>query len=249
MRLLLRRRIILGISAAGAAFLTAWATIAVSLVSGLALAGYFIVLAGVLQRILAYQDRVAESAALEERRRLAREYHDGLAQELAFLTPRLAAASKREPDLRPLSEAAERALQECRLAIAALTVGTGDDLSAAVIEASEAIARREGTQLTLDVKPGLRAVPKMQAALLRVVSEALTNSVRHGHAERVRVELNNGNGLLLRISDDGVGFDLENAPASGFGLVSMRERVHGLGGEFSVSSAPGAGTIVEARIA
>ena len=102
--------------------------------------------------------------------------------------------------------------------------------------------------MTLDVIPGLRTVPKTQAALLRVVSEALTNAARHGHAERVQVELNNGNGLFLRISDDGVGFDAENALGSGFGLVSMRERIQGLGGELRVSSELGGGTIVEARI-
>ena len=228
--------------------MTVWAMLAVSLASGLALAGYLVVCGGVVHRLLAYQSRVAESAVADERRRLAREYHDGLAQELAFLTPRLAAAARQAPDLRPLSEASERALQECRLAIAALTVGAGNDLSAAVIEASEAIARREGTRLTLAVKPGLRTVPKAQAALLRVVSEALTNSARHGRAERVQVELDNGNGLMLRISDDGIGFDLEQTPGSGFGLVSMRERIQGLGGELLISSEPGNGTIVEARI-
>ena len=62
----------------------------------------------------------------------------------------------------------------------------GNDLSTAVVEASEAITAREGTRLTLDVIPGLRTVPKTQAALLRVVSEALTNAARHGHAERVQ---------------------------------------------------------------
>lgn len=245
---MLRRRIILWLCFLGAAGMTVWATLAVSLASGLALAGYLALSGAVVHRLLAYQSRVAESAVADERRRLAREYHDGLAQELAFLTPRLTAAARKDARLRPLSEAAERALQECRLAIAALTVGAGNDLSTAVVEASEAIAAREGTRLTLDVIPGLRTVPKTQAALLRVVSEALTNAARHGHAERVQVELNNGNGLLLRISDDGVGFDAENALGSGFGLVSMRERIQGLGGELRVSSELGAGTIVEARI-
>ena len=228
--------------------MTVWAALAVSLASGLALAGYLALSGAVVHRLLAYQSRVAESAVADERRRLAREYHDGLAQELAFLAPRLAAAAGPEPRLRPLSEAAERALQECRLAISALTAGAGNDLSAAVVEASEAIATREGTHLTLDVIPGIRTVPKTQAALLRVVSEALTNAVRHGRAERVQVALNNGDGLLLRISDDGVGFDVESPLGSGFGLVSMRERIQGLGGEFRISSEPGAGTIVEARI-
>jgi len=233
---------------AGAVFLTAWAALTVSVVSALALAGYFLVFVGVLYRLLAYQKRVAESAALEERRRLARDYHDGLAQELAFLSPRLAAAARLNRELEPLRQSAERAMQECRLAIAALSMNGEDDLSAAVVETSETIAAREGARLTLDVNPGVRAGQELRETFLRVASEAVTNAARHGHAQTVRVELEGGDATILRVRDDGCGFDPAHPAGSGFGLISMHERVHALGGELRVESVPGDGTLVEVRI-
>jgi signal transduction histidine kinase len=85
--------------------------------------------------------------------------------------------------------------------------------------------------------------------LLRIASEALTNAARHGRAQRVHVELMNGDGVVLRIRDDGVGFDTRSAEGrGGFGLVSMRERVAAVGGELSVVSAEGAGTLIEVRL-
>jgi len=85
-----------------------------------------------------------------------------------------------------------------------------------------------------------------RVALIRIAREAVANAARHGHARTVTLELRDADGIWLRISDDGDGFDL-NAPRSSqsFGLTSMRERTESLGGRFSIASSPGQGATVE----
>jgi len=214
----------------------------------LRLAFYLLILVAVIREIAAYQARIAANAVLDERRRLAREYHDGLAQELAFILPRLQAAAREHSSLEPLRAAAERAMRECRLAINALSLGGHQELSSAVAQTAEEIAEREGTHLELDIAPGLTAPRPMHEVLLRVAGEAVTNAARHGHAQTIQVQLQNSDGTLLRIRDDGVGFDPQAETPSGFGLISMRERIQSVGGELRVSSTPGGGTVVEARV-
>jgi signal transduction histidine kinase len=83
-------------------------------------------------------------------------------------------------------------------------------------------------------------------ALLRIAREAVGNAVRHGRARTVSLQLREVDGVWLRVSDDGDGFDLE-APRSSlsYGLTSMRERTESLGGQFNISSVRGAGTTIE----
>jgi len=211
---------------------------------------YLLILVAVLRQIGAYQAQIARSAALDERRRLAREYHDGLAQELAFIVARLQPLTREHSFLQPIRAASERALQECRWAIGALTVSSNEKLSTALADTVEEIAAREGTRLELDIAPDVDVPRKSQEALLRIAGEALRNAVRHGQAESVRVELLNGERVILRIHDDGVGFDTRtvNRDGGGFGLVSMRERIAAAGGEFRMVSKEGAGTLVEVRL-
>ena len=213
------------------------------------LAFFLLLLIAVIREIAAYQARIAATAAVEERRRLARDYHDGLAQELAFILARLQVAAREHSSLEPLRAAAERAMHECRLAINALAIGESQELSSAVAETTEAIAAREGARLELDIAPGVRVPRQLREVFLRIAGEAVTNAARHGHASTIQVELTNSDGTLLRIRDDGVGFDpVATESNGGFGLVSMSERVRAVGGELRVSSQPGAGTLVEARV-
>jgi signal transduction histidine kinase len=211
-------------------------------------ASYLLLLVAVLREISAYQARIARDAVLEERRRIAREYHDGLAQELAYTVAQLQVASRLHPGFEHVSASAQRAMRECRLAIAALTAGPNEELATAVAETAEGIAAREGARLEIDLEPGITVPRQLRDALVRVTGEALTNAARHGHAQTIRVELLNGDGTFLRIRDDGIGFDPDQPAGSGFGLVSMRERMQALGGEMRVESTPGAGTLVEVRI-
>jgi len=93
---------------------------------------------------------------------------------------------------------------------------------------------------------GERLLPEVESAVFRIVQEALANTIRHAQATRVGVLVERRDGhLLALVEDDGVGFDLEQAAASGrLGLAGMRERAEMLGGSLTVETAPGAGTTV-----
>jgi signal transduction histidine kinase len=101
------------------------------------------------------------------------------------------------------------------------------------------------------VDPEIKIPSAMREALLRIVREAVTNATRHGGASKVRVEFLNGDVLRLKVSDDGKGFDpiVAKEDNDGFGLTTMAERVHALGGELRISSRPTIGTEVEVTIA
>jgi signal transduction histidine kinase len=198
-----------------------------------------LLLAGAAREIGSYWRRLASMAVLEERRRIARELHDGVAQELAYIVAESSGA---------LAAAAERALDESRRAIAALTRPVDEPLELALVQAAEEVAGRVGVQLRIDVCKGTRVSPDEREALIRIVREAITNAGRHGGAENVSVELTNGHGTFLRIADDGSGFDPAHTRVGGFGLVSMRERTEALGGRFKLSSAAGGGTRIEVRL-
>ncbi|HJS70676.1 MAG TPA: ATP-binding protein [Gaiellaceae bacterium] len=198
-----------------------------------------LLLAGAGREIGSYWRRLASMAVLEERRRIARELHDGVAQELAYIVAESSGA---------LAAAAERALDESRRAIAALTRPVDEPLEVALVQAAEEVAGRVGVQLRIEVGRGAEVSPDEREALIRIVREAITNAGRHGGAENVSVELSNGNGTRLRISDDGSGFNPRETRVGGFGLVSMRERTEALGGRFKLTSEAGEGTRIEVRL-
>ena len=198
-----------------------------------------LLLAGAAREIGSYWRRLASMAVLEERRRIARELHDGVAQELAYLVAESTGS---------LAAAAERALDESRRAIAALTRAVDEPLEVALVQAAEEVAGRVGVQLRVDVCEGAKVTPDEREALIRIVREAITNAGRHGGATSVSVELTNGHGTLLRIADDGSGFDPRHTRVGGFGLVSMRERAEALGGRFTLCSEDAGGTKIEVRL-
>ncbi|MFL5913365.1 MAG: sensor histidine kinase [Gaiellaceae bacterium] len=219
----------------------------------LRLAFYLVLLAGAAREIAAYQQRMADTAALEERRRLARELHDGLAQELAFISTQsrwLAQSPGADRDrLEQLAVSAARALDESRSAIAALTRPLDEPLEVAVAQAAEEVAERVGVKVRLELTPGVEVPPLTRAALLRIVREAVTNTARHAKASEVTVSLLLDGRLELRITDNGVGFDPESPGRGwGFGLSSMRERAQAIGAQLEVRSEAGKGTEIEVVI-
>jgi signal transduction histidine kinase len=204
---------------------------------------------GAVEEIVSYWSDVARLARFEERRRLARDLHDGLAQELAFLASHAQASStaRGRPDwLLQLTAAADRALAESRRAIAALVADTSPPLEADLGHTATEIARRSGASVDLDVAPSTLDAHQ-QETLVRIVREAVTNAIRHGRASHISVQFTDGPHPLLRVHDDGTGFDTVTVAArsAGFGLVSMRERAATLGASLAVRSAPGEGTTVE----
>lgn len=213
---------------------------------------YLLLFIGAAREIRSYQRLATETAVLEERRRIARDLHDGMAQELAYIasqTRRLAemAAEFADDRLRidHLAAAAERALDESRRAIAALTLPIYEPLHVALAHEAEEVAVRVGAQLDLDLDPTIEVDPATRETLLRIAREAVANAARHGQAAHVSVQLTNGRGLRLRVTDDGTGFDPVEGEQAGFGLKSMQARVKALGGDFTLVSNPGHGTQIE----
>jgi signal transduction histidine kinase len=207
---------------------------------------------GAVREISREEAAMIRSAVLEERRRVARDLHDGVAQELAFIASQTRWFLREPENLQPLPEildAVERALDESRSAIAALGRPVDESLDLALGHAALDVAARVGARVHLELDDHVEVPPDWRDALLRITREAIGNAVRHGQARTINLELNNSDGIRLRVSDDGEGFDL-NAPRSpqSFGLTSMRERTESLGGEFTIASTPGRGTTVEVSL-
>jgi signal transduction histidine kinase len=195
----------------------------------------------------------AASAQLEERARIAREIHDGLAQDLWYAKlkqSRLAQLLLSEGDSRILSDevgdAIDAALAEARRAVVAMRPGAEpghvpDMITRQVEDFSDRFAVR--TEVTSS-GPAPDLDPRAQAEVLRIVQEALTNVRKHADATVVRVAMNTDADLTIVITDNGRGFRTDVA-TGGFGLESMRQRAELIGATLTVSSEPQDGTRVE----
>jgi signal transduction histidine kinase len=194
---------------------------------------------------------VVAAASLEERRRLARDVHDGLAQEIAFIArnARLLREKGAEPQLveRILAGIA-RAQEESRRVVGALAARVDEPLDQALAEAVREAAARYGASVDMELASGIALAPREREAVVRIASEAAANAAQHSGAEVLRLYLERVEaGMRLRIVDDGAGFDDEQ-PRSGFGLVTMRDRAEALGGKLRIDSRRGAGTKVELEL-
>jgi signal transduction histidine kinase len=211
--------------------------------------GFYGMLAvGAAREIAAWQEQLAEAAATGERRRIARDLHDGLAQELAFIvgqTRSLVERSGEEGAFANIAAAAERALDESRTAIAALSRNVDAPLDVALAQAAEDVASRTGAHIRFDLTSGIHVAPDVREDLARIVREAVSNAARHGEAANVTVALSNTDGIRVSVVDDGKGFDPSTPRRRGFGLTSMRERAEMRGAHVIVESEPGKGTKVE----
>lgn len=216
------------------------------------------------------RERQEALAVAEERLRLAREMHDGVAQVLAYVNAKAQAVSElvrsgrgdeAEAQVGELAAAAREVYAQVREEIGALRANPRLD-----VELGEAIAayatrwRRESRlELELDLGPlgDARLAPQAELQVLRIVQEALANVRKHARATRVTVRARQeGRMLEAEVSDDGVGFDPEAVAAGtssaagggGYGLTVMRERAEAAEGTLEVASRPGGGTRVTVRV-
>jgi signal transduction histidine kinase len=206
------------------------------------------------------------SAQEGERRRIARELHDGAGQMLTGIGLRLAAAkesARSDPELAvsqitELKELNAQALQELRLIIYDLRPSVLDDLG--LVPALKAQVRdfesRTGVNSEFIVKGRKRRIrPDLETIIFRIGQESLTNIAKHAEADNVHVELViKPTSMTLIINDDGKGFDPEKvlrrnpAQRSAWGLLGIQERVALVGGICSIDSEPGKGTTIKAAI-
>lgn len=209
---------------------------------------YLCLLVGGVQEIYSYWRSLADARVGETRRRLARDLHDGLAQELVFITAQSRRFLSRPPepqDLQRLSGAADRAVAESRRAIDLLGSDREQSLRETLIELAEETERRVGRKVVVNADE-VEVDPELREGALRLVREAVMNAIRHSGSDVVTVSLRNGDPFSVTIKDRGTGFD-PNDPdieRKGFGLVTMRERARALGGDVQVSSVAGSGTEV-----
>ncbi|MFD7600068.1 GAF domain-containing sensor histidine kinase [Streptomyces mirabilis] len=206
-------------------------------------------------------ERSRELTIAEERSRLAHELHDAVSQKLFSLrlTAQAAAAlvdrdpARAKGELHQVAMLAAEATEELRAAVIELRPAALDEdgLVATLRTQIQVLDRAHSARVTF-AGHGVRALPAAQEeAMLRVAQEALHNALRHSGAGRVDVTLEKrGTGTVLRVSDDGSGFEPTAVRAAGrhLGLVSMRDRSSGVGGTLSVESAPGKGTTIEMEV-
>ncbi|MDX6642821.1 MAG: hypothetical protein QOD76_783 [Solirubrobacteraceae bacterium] len=191
---------------------------------------------------------LARAAALAERRRVARELHDGLAQELVYIgmeSERLVQNGGERAALDGLRHAAKRALEESRTLIGALSRAKDEPLHVALERTAEELSHRTGATVQVNLSTPVKLEPSAREALVRIMREGVTNAVRHANASEISVDVSNGRDVRLRISDNGLGFDPATQTAGGFGISSMRERARLAGGDLHLVSQPGAGTQIE----
>jgi signal transduction histidine kinase len=211
---------------------------------------HILLFVGAAREIQIYQRAYAESRVLEERRRIARDIHDGLAQELAFIaakTREQLARGATHAQLLQVASSAQRGLDESRRAIATLSTRSDEPFEQALTQAVEEVAQRTGMRVEIDAEPAPEIGREEQEQLLRIVREAVTNAGRHANASVVRVQFTNGGPLRLLVQDDGIGFDPDDAGGNGFGLAGMRERAAAIGGRFDVDSSS-TGTRIEVNV-
>jgi signal transduction histidine kinase len=212
----------------------------------LRLLSYAVLLVGVWRAI-----RHAEfgRAVAEERARVAREIHDGLAQYLfAVSTHATNLENGADPSqtLPRLKQAAAAAQQEARFAILALSSASGTaPFDAALRRYVDVLTADGALAVDLEIDGGVELAPDEQIEVFRIVQEGLANARKHAGASRAEVQIRlRGYERVVTVVDDGSGFD-DDAATPGHGLKNMRARSASIGGGFRLRTQPGGGTALE----
>lgn len=209
-------------------------------------------MAGQLENLLQTRE---ELATLEARNSFARDLHDSVKQQVFATSLQIAAAralidqdkEAAESHLARADELVRLAQKELNVLIHEMRPAAleGKGLPAALNDYAADWSRRCEIPAEVHVRGEREAPLEIEQALFRVAQEALSNVARHSGASRAEVDLiYDADRLMLRVTDDGRGFDLTKRPREGFGLQSMSERLEKLGGRVDVESTPGEGTRV-----
>ncbi|MEX2547714.1 MAG: sensor histidine kinase [Chloroflexota bacterium] len=199
----------------------------------------------------------AERATLEERTRLARELHDGLAQDLWFAKLKHERLVPHVPDehralATEVTQAIDAAIAEAKQAV--VTMRAADErerpLEELITRTVDDFAGRSGVRADLAVADLPAALePRTQVEVLRILQEALTNVRKHADATVVRVNAEAADGnIRLTVIDNGRGFRPDETSGEGLGVQGMKERARLMGGDLIVSSEPSGGTAVHLEV-
>jgi signal transduction histidine kinase len=227
-------------------FIPVIATSSVSRGDFLRLLAYGVLLVGAWRAI---SFAVFGRAVAEERARVAREIHDGLAQYLFAVSTHAAMLEHGAPPqetIAKLKEAADAAQQEARFAILALSTAAGNaPFDAALRRYVDFLTADGKLEVDLEIDTSVRLAPDEQIEVFRIVQEGLANVRKHANARRAEVVIGMRDAeRFVSVRDDGEGFDGEGIPA-GQGLKNIRARAKGIDGGFTLTSGPGLGTALE----
>ena len=227
------------------------ASTAVSVGDFLRVIAYGVLLVGVWRAISAAE---FGRAVADERARVAREIHDGLAQYLFALATHASMAQAQPGGPSPealdrIKELAVSAQQEARFAVLALSSAGGTaPFDAALRRYVEFITADGVLEVDIEIDQRVRLAPDEQIEVFRIVQEGLANVRRHANARRAEVRITQREGQrVVAVSDDGTGFD-EAEGGAGQGLRNIRQRAASIAGAASVRSRPGRGTVVEVAL-
>lgn len=202
-----------------------------------------------LRHLISYQERVRE----DERKRIAREIHDDLGQNLLALRIDVAMLHTRTRTAHPkLNERVRIALNHIDATMKAVRAAINNlrptvldlGLNAAIEWQVQDFQRRSGIACELNMEDDFGLDDSRATALFRILQESLNNVLRHARASRVRIGLyRNGFKLVMKIADNGIGIYPDcRRKANSFGLVGIEERINALGGELEIASDPNNGT-------
>ena len=188
----------------------------------------------------------------DERARVAREIHDGLAQYLFAISTQatmLETGGDAATLVPQIKETAQAAQIEARFAILALSSASGSaPFDAALRRYIEFLTTDGALEVDLEIDPHMHLFPDEQIELFRIVQEGLANARKHADARHAEVRIEERDGLrLVTISDDGKGFDGE-VTAGGQGLRNIRARITTIGARLALRTSPGAGTALEVTL-
>jgi signal transduction histidine kinase len=211
-------------------------------------------IAGAAIQTARLQGRLRQVAIIEDRNRIARDLHDSVIQDLFAVGLGLQGLSARIEDdalastLHGSIDTLDEAVSTLRRYVFELKDTARPSLG--IDERIQTLVARMGTVYPANVTLTIEDFASRESddELLLIVTEALSNALRHSQAENVEIELvREGENQVLRVSDDGIGFDGSDARDQGMGVANMRIRARGLGGEMTIDSRAGA-TTVEVRV-
>lgn len=189
-------------------------------------------------------------ATEDERRRLARELHDEIAQLLTVIQMSLHSIGLDTPEMKRANGLLVRTQEEIHRIIHDLRPSLLDDLGlpTAMKSYAQDHLMRQGVNVSLEIEEDLPSRPEVETVIFRIYQELVTNILRHAQAEHVSIELSERDGtLVLTVEDDGQGFD-PDAKSEGAGITGMRERAALVNGTIRFDSEAGMGTQIVVEI-
>ena len=205
--------------------------------------------------------RERETILEEERARISRDLHDGVAQTLYFLALKADMAHEMisqnsegvADELEEIGRESRRVIRDVRRTIFALQPldWSQDEFLPALRGFVERFAEQVGWQFEIDIEEGLSFAPRMEPTIFRIIQESLNNVAKHSTANKITIKLQGDvdpTKLSLIVQDNGQGIDLGKNGNEGFGLDQMRQRVESIGGVFNIEGFAGQGTLVHVRL-